>query len=459
MLKKLPLLLYFIALNSLVFAQQRTINFSAASGTSAGAPAAQTISQDGDSWIFSVSGSNATSYKANYFGEDYLELTTNDTPNPYVSVISIKKSDTKPFNFKSVYIYLVGTHQQIKIAAFRAGSEVSGLSQIYDLYKDTNPDVTFAPSNWNSIDEIRITNNGASVENGTGFINDIALDLDNFTYELAPVVVSSPATLVQSTSATFNGAITDAGSGTITERGFVYATTSSPTLNNTKRAVSGVSTGNFSYQENGLLPSTTYFYRAYATVGVNTTYGPQQSFTTEQILPVVLISYTARMEQNFVALQWSTSTEINNHHFEILRAQNGKDFELIGTVDGNGTSAERNKYIFYDKLPLSGMNYYRLVQFDNDGSSEKFGIKQVRFVPSDQNIIYPNPAIKEATVSFAPGTSLVEITDINGKIIQSLNILPAATQTSIPVHQLPSGTYFVRMKTQGEMLVKKLVKL
>ncbi len=75
------------------------------------------------------------------------------------------------------------------------------------------------------------------------------------------------------------------------------------------------------------------------------------------------------------------------------------------------------------------MNYYRLVQFDNDGSSTKFGIKQVRFLQSDQNFIYPNPAIKEATVSFAPGTSLVELTDLNGKVIQYFEYSIIATQT------------------------------
>jgi hypothetical protein len=75
-----------------------------------------------------------------------------------VSSVSIKKSDGKPFNFKSIYLYVVDTRQQIKVAAFRARSEVSGLSQIYDLYGDTNHDVTFAPSNWNDIDELKITN-------------------------------------------------------------------------------------------------------------------------------------------------------------------------------------------------------------------------------------------------------------------------------------------------------------
>lgn len=207
------------------------------------------------------------------------------------------------------------------------------------------------------------------------------------------------------------------------------------------------------------MPSTTYFYRAYATVGVNTTYGQQQSFTTQQPLPVVLVDYSARIEENSVKLEWSTTTEITNNRFEILRSKNGKDFELIGTVDGNGTSSVRNKYIFYDKLPLIGTNYYRLVQFDNDGTSTKFSIKQVRFLQSDQNFIYPNPAVTEATISFTPGASLIELTDLNGKIIHKLTVPLIATQTKIPLNELPSGTYFVRMKIQGEFFVKKLVKL
>ena len=458
MLKKLPLFLCLFSIHSLLFAQQRTINFSAATGTYPGTSATQTIAQGSDNWIFSVSGANATSYKVVY-DSDYLEVTTNGAATTGLSRVSIKKADNKPFNFKSVYVYVVGSRQKIKFTAFRAGSEVAGLSQTFDLLMGTNPDVTFTPSNWNDIDELRITNNGASTENGPGYINDIALDLDNFIYELSPVVVTSTATLVKSTEVTFNGSITDVGSGTITERGFVYATTTSPTITNTKRAVSGVGTGNFSYEETALLPSTTYFYRAYATVGANTTYGQQQSFTTQQALPVVLIAYSARMEENFVKLEWSTTTEKTNNRFEVLRSKNGKDFEPIATLDGNGTSSVRNNYIFYDKLPFYGTNYYRLVQFDNDGTSTKFSIKQVRFLQSDQNFIYPNPAIKDATINFAPGTSLIELTDINGKVIRKLNIPLIATQTEIPLNELPSGNYFVRMKIQGEFIVKKLVKL
>ena len=459
MLKKLPLFLFLFSIQSLLFAQQRTINFSTATGTYPGTSATQTIAQGSDSWVFSVSGSNATTYKAIYFGEDYLELTTNGAVNPYVSAISIRKADNKPFNFKSIYIYAVGSRQKIKFAAFRSGTEVPGLSQTFNLLLGTNPDVIFAPSNWNDIDELMITNDGPSTENGPGYINDIALDFDNFTYELAPVVVTSAATLVKSTSVTFNGSITDVGSGSITEKGFVYATTTSPTINDTRRVISGAGTGTFSYEEAALLASTTYFYRAYATAGGNTTYGQQQSFTTQQALPVVLVAYSARIEENFVKLEWSTTTEITNNRFEVLRSKNGKDFELIGTVDGNGTTSLRNKYIFYDKLPLNGTNYYQLIQFDQDGTSSKFSIKQVRFFQSDQNFIYPNPAMKEATITFAPGTSQIELTDLNGKVISRLNIPLIATQTEIPLNELPSGTYFVRLKIQGELVVKKLVKL
>jgi len=78
-----------------------------------------------------------------------------------VSRLSIQKADNKPFNFKSIYVYVVGSRQKIKFTAFRAGSDVAGLSQTFDLLMGTNPDVTFSPSNWNDIDELRITNNGA----------------------------------------------------------------------------------------------------------------------------------------------------------------------------------------------------------------------------------------------------------------------------------------------------------
>jgi hypothetical protein len=71
-----------------------------------------------------------------------------------------------------------------------------------------------------------------------------------------------------------------------------------------------------------------------------------------------------------VRLEWETVSEINNERFEIQRSSDGKNFDIIGVVDGHGTTNESLKYKFDDRFPLFGFNYYRFRQVDYDGKWE-----------------------------------------------------------------------------------------
>ena len=54
-------------------------------------------------------------------------------------------------------------------------------------------------------------------------------------------------------------------------------------------------------------------------------------------LPVELLNFEAQAVNNeYVQLDWSTATEINNDGFEVLRSTDGVNFERIAWVDGNG---------------------------------------------------------------------------------------------------------------------------
>lgn len=96
---------------------------------------------------------------------------------------------------------------------------------------------------------------------------------------IAATVTTSAASAISYNQATGNGNVTDDGGATVTERGFVLATTSNPTTSDTKFVISGT-TGSFSGAMTGLAPLTTYHYRAFATTSEGTVYGADQSFDT-----------------------------------------------------------------------------------------------------------------------------------------------------------------------------------
>ena len=57
------------------------------------------------------------------------------------------------------------------------------------------------------------------------------------------------------------------------------------------------------------------------------------------VLPVTLTYFEAeKVSENRVALNWQTASEIDNEHFIVEHSIDGRAFEDIGKVDGNGNS-------------------------------------------------------------------------------------------------------------------------
>ena len=85
------------------------------------------------------------------------------------------------------------------------------------------------------------------------------------------------------------------------------------------------------------------------------------------VLPIELISFTARIAQEQATLQWETVSESNNEGFEVEHSTNNQNWTRIGYVEGKGTTSLSQKYNFKtEKLPV-GTHYFRLKQKDFDG--------------------------------------------------------------------------------------------
>ena len=100
-----------------------------------------------------------------------------------------------------------------------------------------------------------------------------------------PSVTTLSATFITGTSARVGGIVTSDGGSPVFSRGVACGTGQSPTTANIfTRDSSG--TGAFFSQLNGLIPSTSYHARAYATNNLGTFYGNEINFTTTQEINV-----------------------------------------------------------------------------------------------------------------------------------------------------------------------------
>lgn len=87
-------------------------------------------------------------------------------------------------------------------------------------------------------------------------------------------------------------------------------------------------------------------------------------------LPVKLLYFTAESTDRGISLLWATGSETECNGFSIERSTDISNWLNIGFVEGAGNSQQIIDYNFEDTKPIKGVNYYRLIQYDNNGDFE-----------------------------------------------------------------------------------------
>ncbi len=188
------------------------------------------------------------------------------------------------------------------------------------------------------------------------------------------------------------------------------------------------------------------------------------------VLPVTMISFSGQRIGNDNLLKWSTSTEINNRGFEVLRSINGVDFGSIGMVASqapDGNSQQKLNYEYRDIKTNTVTYYYQLKQTDIDGRTTLSSIVKIDGIEYTNlriNAVYPNPAVSTInTMVYAPGRDRlnISIVDINGRVVNnSVNQVDRGNNTiSVNIGKLSNGIYMLKMvNDKGETVVQRFMK-
>ena len=200
---------------------------------------------------------------------------------------------------------------------------------------------------------------------------------------------------------------------------------------------------------------------------------------TMEIAPLTasVTSFTGDLQNDETVLKWTTSAEINSRSFTLERSQNGTDFIALSTVPAAGNTETTQDYTDYDKQPLSGVSYYRLIINGIDGKKDTSKIVSIENTSTSGIAANGAPTGDFGITSISPtaftdhtnvnynmpkdGKARVVIVSMQGKQLADLELPSVQGVNTYHIQEAGSwspGVYAVTMYYEGQTAFGRMVK-
>jgi hypothetical protein len=251
---------------------------------------------------------------------------------------------------------------------------------------------------------------------------------ENAPSKTAPKLTTSTISNITLNTAISGGNVSSDGGDPVIARGVVWNTASLPTTSLTTKTTDEAGIGNFSSSLTNLLPSNTYFVRAYATNSIGTAYGNEQSFITGAIvLPTLSTTNISGITYNS-AISGGTITAdgggiITTRGVVWSKTSNPTIALSTKTIDGSGIGVFTSSI-----LGLSPNTSYFVKAYATNSAGTVYG-NEVNFTTQNINYstLYPSGTVFCNNVV----TAVVDVTNpITGKTWMDRNLGASQVATS-----------------------------
>lgn len=177
-------------------------------------------------------------------------------------------------------------------------------------------------------------------------------------------------------------------------------------------------------------------------------------------LPITLLSFSGKRTNNNIKLEWITSSEQNNAHFELYRV-NADTKVLVGKVLSKGNAVTEQYYSFTDENPIKGHNYYQLKQVDHDGKSTESKVIQVNFDFNKSSLTIYNNASGQTAITTSvvkEGISHLKIVDINGRTVHQQTKYLNKGSNTFQLNLNGSGLFVASLTNGSEVVTSKFIR-
>ena len=188
------------------------------------------------------------------------------------------------------------------------------------------------------------------------------------------------------------------------------------------------------------------FYGVYAKAQVTAITESVTQYTGNS-LPVNLLSFNGNVSSDATILKWATSNASTSNGFDIERSLDGKKFEMIGNVKSSINSTSTKNYSYSDVNPSNGTNYYRLKEWDFNGTFKYSNTISVHYNKTPFELkIFPNPSADHIIVQandLLKSDVHILLTNMAGQTVVNRTIAQGSTLSIIETATLYAGDYIL----------------
>ncbi|CAN5277090.1 hypothetical protein BH09BAC2_BH09BAC2_02280 [soil metagenome] len=180
-------------------------------------------------------------------------------------------------------------------------------------------------------------------------------------------------------------------------------------------------------------------------------------------LPVSLVSFTGRLNNSVVELNWKTASEYNFKNYVVEKSADGSNFVNFSEVAPRGNANTAADYATVDRYPYPQYSYYRLKSVNTDGT---FGYSTVVKIKTAQRKLsltrlFPNPTATDVTFEMyadAAQAITVDVYDIAGKkmLSNTINLNAGINEKQVLLSRVADGAYFIQFKDAQNNVIEKV---
>lgn len=165
------------------------------------------------------------------------------------------------------------------------------------------------------------------------------------------------------------------------------------------------------------------------------------------VLPIIWGEIKIIKQADGALVQWSSLDEFNADIFIVQHSTNAREWLTVGKRSAMGNSRVERYYQFRHEKPVTGNNYYRLLQLDKDGQLQYSDVLMVKWQNgSDSFIVYPNPTTNGVVRVTTKKDGLLQVFDYNGILVKTVSLHPG--HNVVNLSSMPKGIYRLKLGEQ-----------